>query len=200
MTERFTRRLQSSSGRPLRPTAKMLPLMDRAAANDDRYPPEDDRYSPQTSQRSGSLDMNALRRMEAELEEEIRHTELNISQKEEELRRSCASPKRQSPQITSTPDNVSTSVENDVNRYLKVVDSTGPDEPTGTWAQSTPAAPKQCDQVMTYRRDQITFPENRSLKEHHRGDEAVSMNKAAPEFYPQQTEMWYAAQKAPPPR
>ena len=117
---------------------------------------------------------------------------MNISQKEEELRRSHASQKSRSPQMTPKAETASASGEMDDS--FKVLDSTGVNEATGAYAQTTPGA----HQAVTYRREQKTLPEHEILKENNCKDQAVLLHKAAPEFYLQQTQMWHATEKGPP--
>ena len=194
---------QSSSGRRIRPTAKMLQMMSERARKQGRQLGADVAIKDLHRGRIGSplltpeaIDLDTLLKAQKEIEEEIRFTKLNISRREEELRRSCASRKSQSPQMISTPNDMSTSGEMD--RYFQVLDHTGPDKTAGAYANASPETHHQCDQVMTYRREQITLPVNGRLKEHHRWDQAVILEKAPPESYPQESQIWHRAQKAAP--
>ena len=200
-TKMFTQRSQSSSGRQIRPTPKMRQMMSEltkgqgrklgAEAAEQLHRSTD---SPLPTPRT-RMDVDTLLEMQRQIEEEIKLTELNISQREAQLRRSSSSRKSQSPRMAPTPEGASTSGETDID--FKVLDSTGPNEAAGTYTQ----VHNQRDQIVTYRRNQISLPENgHIMREHYCQDQAIVLNKAAPEFYPPQTQMWYAAQEAPPPK
>ena len=99
MAEKLTLRSHSSSGRQIRPTPKMLDLRSEATRREERS--EEAEYlrllkrstaPPSVPQvpLAAEMDIDSLSRLTQQIDKEIRITELSISKREEELRRSIS--------------------------------------------------------------------------------------------------------------
>ena len=149
--------MHSSRGRLIRPTPKMTQMMSEFAQRQGRrLGVKVFRDTHENSPRPAQRGVDAWLKMQQELEEEIRSVELDISQREAEMRR------RGLGQTTSTPESVSTSEKMD--RYFQVIDTMVPDD-VGAHAQVTP----QGNSITRNRLSSQTEQPQKSINRQRRG-------------------------------